>query len=302
MIFKIGVIDFKETDNKPITEKNIMFYDNIDQHVNNLINDFIEIQKIEVEDTQELLLKQYKDNEIINKYFGDKKLYFEFIHCYENENYCFYHVYPYSPIKKPEKFNVLASFLSRNKEYVYCKSLILKFNIKTEEYEDITNEDLKIILVNRFVFSGVYIDFINNIYVDCSFYSENLNNTFNGPALYIGEDYDIYKIEKSYGQLIVLNNKNDGKIKIEQKLNEKEIENLKLIKEYFEFKEIKNLNNCVCLFYYFHNGYKQIYNVDKEQFIKIIKLFKNDKNLNLDNNLNDENYIFYLLKDYERSN
>lgn len=290
MKFKIAVIEFKN-----IKETFDLYkYSDLNNHITAIIDKFIEIQEIEVEDIAELLTICYKNDENIKKYFNNQRIYFEFIHCYEDKDYCYYFIYPYSVSEiKPENNNILASFLSRNKESVYCKSLILKYNIKSENYENITIEDIKTILRNKFEFKGLFIDFNNNQIGECLFYSEAVSDYQNGPALYLDDNIKIYLIEKSFCQLkIITSNKKNSFIELPENNNEKEINDIKTIKNYLQGKEIKDLNICVCVFYYFYNGHKQIYNLSKDQFINLFNFLSEHRELKMDE---DEAFIFSII-------
>lgn len=291
MNFKIAVIEFKN--NKETFD--LYKYSDLSSHITTIIDKFVEIQDMEVEDIADLLNVCYKNDENIKKYFNTQRIYFEFIHCFENKNYCYYFVYPYSVSEtKPENNNILASFLSRNKESVYCKSLILKYNIKAENYEDITKEDIKTILRDKFEFKGLFIDFDNNQIGECLFYSEAVSDYNNGPALYLGDDVKVYLIEKSFCQLkIITSDKKNNFINLPENNNETEIKDIKMIKEYLQGKEIKDLNNCVCVFYYFYNGHKQIYNLSKNQFINLFNFLINHKDLKIEE---DEIFIFSIIE------
>ena len=301
MKFKLGIIN---NNNKKLE---YIDYSNLENFIKKNIIDKILIEDYEFENLNKLIFDFYKNDEITKK---SKKINFEILHCYENEKYCFYCIYPYGKFNiETLNRNYNAEILSRNKEIVLSKMIIMKFNINEHKYDDLTLEDLITIYKNHFIFNSIYINKNNKILTNIEFLSmefENEKDSLLNPAIILNSnDIKIKNISHKHGIInIMFTEKKEKKTEEkEEKTDDNINEILKLLNEEekqqmnnnfniidnFISAHCPNYNNCIINYYYFYNGQYIIYKIDVDILIKIIN------NINILENNDNELYIYNIL-------
>lgn len=303
MKLKLGIIN---NNNDKLTTIN---YENIREFIKlNIINK-ITIEDYEFENLNKLFYDFWVNDDFTKK---TRKVNFEFLHCFENDKFCFYCVYPYGSNDSDLKINYNAGLISRNNEKVLSKMLILKYDITLNNYSDLLLEDLIDIYENHFIYNSIFINKNENIITNIELLtmnfnkkSENDNLMIQNPSYFLKNLIKIKNISHKHGIINIMytDEKIEENFIEENKINElltddnkKNMNEKYKIIDSFISEYCPNYSRCIINYYYFCNGQLIIYKINIDFFIKLIK------HLNILEINDDELYIYHTINNIKDDN